>query len=99
MFKLSLGLFNGAFLLLLNLVPNAQSQRAKSDQDTKNAECIDGMGVDNTRENNRQGGTGGHDNGEDDGTELGNCVVDEKLGLGLDRTLCISSFSYSTRSN
>ena len=94
MFKLSLGLFNGAFLLLLNLVPNAQSQRAKSDQDTKNAECIDGMGVDNTRENNRQGGTGGHDNGEDDGTELGNCVVDEKLELWLDRTLYISSFGH-----
>ena len=57
------------------------------------------MGVDNTRENNRQGGTGGHDNGEDDGTELGNCVVDEKLELWLDRNLCISSFTYSTRSN
>ena len=76
---LSLRLFNGAFFLLLNLVPNAKSQRAKSDQNTKHTESIDGMGVDNTGENNGKGRSGSHDNREDNGTELSNCVVDEKL--------------------
>ena len=76
-------LLGGTLLFLLNFVPDSETEGGESDQDTKNAQSIDWVRVDDTGQNNGKGGTSGHDNGENDCTKLGNGVIDEELKFEL----------------